>query len=94
MSEPAVTAYPVDVAERLRIHADAIEDGTPVPYGKMAEVQRAAVAEIEALRSLVVQAHRDSWSDEGEQMWACRGLVSLTDEQVPALLRALASGVK
>lgn len=51
-----------------------------------------AADEIEALRALVAQAHRDSWSDEGEQMWACRGLVALSDEQVPVLLRALGNG--
>lgn len=51
-----------------------------------------AAEEIRALRALVVQAHRDSWSDDGEQIWACRGLLSLSDEQTQVLLRALGSG--
>jgi len=48
----------VDVVQRLRIHAEAIEDCTPVPYQKMAEVQALAADEIERLRQRVLELRR------------------------------------
>ena len=82
----------------IPIPSDEIREAVDLPLDPRQAVHvrhddlAALVAEVEALRALVVQAHRDSWSDEGEQMWACRGLVALTDEQTHVLLRALVNG--